>query len=131
MRPAEPDLQVAVLAPGRVLVATLVATFFAQLILRPIHVLRAGLTRLGRGEVGPVETPGPVPDRGVAPFGQAHRLAGADGDHVALTVDQFIHSRYAFNPSPPQNAATASASVTFGLSERIRWSSPGTPPYRK
>ena len=34
------------------LVATIVALFFAQLILRPIHVIRGGLSRLGRGEFG-------------------------------------------------------------------------------
>jgi signal transduction histidine kinase len=33
-------------------VAVLVATLLAQLLLRPIHVLRGGLTRLGRGELG-------------------------------------------------------------------------------
>ncbi len=34
------------------LVAVIVSAFFARLILRPIHVIRSGLTRLGRGEVG-------------------------------------------------------------------------------
>lgn len=33
-------------------VAVLVATVLAQLLLRPIHVIRSGLTRLGRGETG-------------------------------------------------------------------------------
>ena len=33
-------------------VAVLVATLLAQLLLRPIHVIRSGLTRLGRGEFG-------------------------------------------------------------------------------
>ena len=33
-------------------VAVLVAAFLAQLLLRPIHVIRSGLTRLGRGEFG-------------------------------------------------------------------------------
>jgi signal transduction histidine kinase len=33
-------------------VAVFVAGVFAQLLLRPIHVLRSGLTRLGRGEFG-------------------------------------------------------------------------------
>ena len=32
--------------------AILVATLLAQLLLRPIHVIRSGLTRLGRGEFG-------------------------------------------------------------------------------
>jgi signal transduction histidine kinase len=32
--------------------ASLVATLLAQLLLRPIHVIRSGLTRLGRGEFG-------------------------------------------------------------------------------
>jgi signal transduction histidine kinase len=35
-----------------VLLGVFVAASFAQLILRPIHVLRSGLTRLGRGEFG-------------------------------------------------------------------------------
>ena len=33
-------------------VAVFVATILAQLLLRPIHVIRSGLTRLGRGEFG-------------------------------------------------------------------------------
>jgi signal transduction histidine kinase len=33
-------------------VSIIVATLLAQLLLRPIHVLRSGLTRLGRGEFG-------------------------------------------------------------------------------
>ena len=33
-------------------IAVLVAAFLAQLLLRPIHVIRSGLTRLGRGEFG-------------------------------------------------------------------------------
>src|SRR5436190_13712990 len=33
-------------------VAVFVATLLAQLLLRPIHVIRSGLTRLGRGELG-------------------------------------------------------------------------------
>ena len=33
-------------------VAVLVAAFLAQLLLRPIHVIRSGLTRLGKGEFG-------------------------------------------------------------------------------
>ena len=33
-------------------VAVLVATLLSQLLLRPIHVIRSGLTRLGRGEFG-------------------------------------------------------------------------------
>jgi signal transduction histidine kinase len=33
-------------------IAVLVAGVFAQLLLRPIHVLRSGLTRLGKGEFG-------------------------------------------------------------------------------
>ena len=34
------------------LVAVVVSAFFARLILRPIHVIKSGLTRLGRGEFG-------------------------------------------------------------------------------
>ncbi|HEY6361447.1 MAG TPA: ATP-binding protein [Vicinamibacterales bacterium] len=33
-------------------IAVLVAAFLAQLLLRPIHVIRSGLTRLGKGEFG-------------------------------------------------------------------------------
>ncbi len=44
-----PALWVALIA---LTVAVFVATLLAQLILRPIHVLRSGLTRLGRGESG-------------------------------------------------------------------------------
>jgi signal transduction histidine kinase len=33
-------------------IAVVVATLLAQLLLRPIHVIRSGLTRLGRGEFG-------------------------------------------------------------------------------
>lgn len=37
---------------GAVMIALALATVFAQWLLRPIHVLRSGLTRLGRGESG-------------------------------------------------------------------------------
>src|SRR4029077_6441145 len=33
-------------------IAVVVATLLSQLLLRPIHVIRSGLTRLGRGEFG-------------------------------------------------------------------------------
>ena len=39
-------------ALGALGVAVFVATILAQLLLRPIHVIRSGLTRLGRGEFG-------------------------------------------------------------------------------
>ncbi|MGH9349203.1 MAG: ATP-binding protein [Vicinamibacterales bacterium] len=39
-------------AAGALLISVLVAGLLAQLLLRPIHVLRSGLTRLGRGEFG-------------------------------------------------------------------------------
>lgn len=39
-------------AAGALLVSVLVAGLLAQLLLRPIHVLRSGLTRLGKGEFG-------------------------------------------------------------------------------
>jgi signal transduction histidine kinase len=46
-------LQPALLTAGMSLaIAVLVAALLAQLLLRPIHVLRSGLTRLGRGERG-------------------------------------------------------------------------------
>lgn len=44
-----PALLTAAVALG---VAVLVAGLLAQLLLRPIHVIRSGLTRLGQGEVG-------------------------------------------------------------------------------
>jgi signal transduction histidine kinase len=42
----------AIIAAVALLVGVLGALFFAQLILRPIHVIRGGLSRLGRGEFG-------------------------------------------------------------------------------
>jgi signal transduction histidine kinase len=39
-------------AVGALAVAVVVAMLLAQLLLRPIHVIRSGLTRLGRGEFG-------------------------------------------------------------------------------
>ena len=39
-------------AAGALIVAVLVAGILAQLLLRPIHVIRSGLTRLGQGEFG-------------------------------------------------------------------------------
>jgi signal transduction histidine kinase len=42
----------ALTALGALIVAVIVATILAQLLLRPIHVIRSGLTRLGRGEFG-------------------------------------------------------------------------------
>jgi signal transduction histidine kinase len=44
-----PAAVTAIIAAG---VAAILATLFAQLLLRPIHVIRSGLTRLGRGEFG-------------------------------------------------------------------------------
>jgi signal transduction histidine kinase len=44
-----PAIVTALVALG---VSVLVATLFAQLLLRPIHVIRSGLTRLGQGELG-------------------------------------------------------------------------------
>jgi len=41
-----------VTAVGALAIAIGIATLLAQLLLRPIHVLRSGLTRLGRGELG-------------------------------------------------------------------------------
>ena len=47
------SLRPAVLIAGGALgVSVLVATLLAQWLLRPIHVIRSGLTRLGRGEFG-------------------------------------------------------------------------------
>lgn len=43
-------LQAAQTALGLMLIAMLVATLLSQWLLRPIHVIRAGLSRLGRGE---------------------------------------------------------------------------------
>jgi signal transduction histidine kinase len=45
----EPAIYTTILA---LLVAALVASLFAQLMLRPIHIIRGGLSRLGRGELG-------------------------------------------------------------------------------
>jgi len=39
-------------AAAALLIAMVVAMLFAQLLLRPIHVISSGLTRLGRGELG-------------------------------------------------------------------------------
>jgi signal transduction histidine kinase len=39
-------------ALAALIIAVLVAGFLAQLLLRPIHVIRSGLTRLGKGEFG-------------------------------------------------------------------------------
>src|SRR5262245_243913 len=44
-----PAAVTAIIAAG---IAAILATLFAQLLLRPIHVIRSGLTRLGRGEFG-------------------------------------------------------------------------------
>ena len=40
------------IALGALLIAVIVAALLAQLLLRPIHVIRSGLTRLGKGEFG-------------------------------------------------------------------------------
>ena len=39
-------------AAAALVVAVFVAALLAQLLLRPIHVIRSGLTRLGQGEFG-------------------------------------------------------------------------------
>ena len=40
------------LVPAALIIAVFVAAFLSQLLLRPIHVIRSGLTRLGKGEFG-------------------------------------------------------------------------------
>ena len=48
-----PQLRAPALEAAAVLIASIiVATFLAQLVLRPIHVIRSGLARLGKGELG-------------------------------------------------------------------------------
>jgi signal transduction histidine kinase len=42
----------AVAALGALAISVVVATLLAQLLLKPIHVIRSGLTRLGKGEFG-------------------------------------------------------------------------------
>jgi signal transduction histidine kinase len=44
--------QALVVAGGALLIAVIVAALLAQVLLRPIHVIRSGLTRLGQGEFG-------------------------------------------------------------------------------
>src|SRR6185369_8663833 len=40
------------LVPIALVIAVFVAAFLAQLLLRPINIIRSGLTRLGKGEFG-------------------------------------------------------------------------------
>jgi hypothetical protein len=58
-------------------VATLVAMFLSGLILRPIHVIRSGLSRLGRGEFGVTLDP---PSRRVRRADLLQHLSACFGD---------------------------------------------------
>jgi hypothetical protein len=49
------------IAAGSLIIGIFVAGLLAQLLLRPIHVIRSGLTRLGKGEFGASSAPSSIP----------------------------------------------------------------------
>jgi len=108
-----------------VLIASIVvATLLAQLLLRPIHVIRSGLARLGRGELDVnVELP---PDAELSDLGASFkqvpaRLAadrtGRDGQHALESfVEQLEDAVAVFGPDGTLRFSNAAMDAALGLS---------------
>ena len=119
-------------AAALVLIASLVvATFLAQLVLRPIHVIRTGLARLGRGEVDvDVELP---PDAELTDLGASFkqvtaRLADRSGrdDQRALEsfVEQLEDAVAVFAPDGRLSFSNAAMDAALGLSPEPDFDAP-------
>ena len=134
-----PALFTAAVALG---VAVFVAALLAQLLLRPIHVIRSGLTRLGQGEFGVTLDLPPGDEFGeLGPFFDtvSQRLS-ADRDalagqkaHVPAAVEHFDDAVALFDPSGEllfSNAAMQPALPADARGRPIRVLLPDTHPYR-
>jgi signal transduction histidine kinase len=103
-----PQLRTPVLTAGGIVAASvLVAMLLAQLVLRPIHVIRSGLARLGRGELGVnVDLPGDAELTEIGDsFQQVSARLAADRTELAgqraleSVVDQLEDAVALFSPS--------------------------------
>jgi signal transduction histidine kinase len=111
-------------AAAAVLIASIVvAIFLAQLVLRPIHVIRSGLARLGRGEVNvDVELP---PDAELTDLGASFRQVtarlaadrtGRDGQHaIESFVEQLEDAVAVFGPDGALRFSNAAMDTALGL----------------
>jgi signal transduction histidine kinase len=107
-----------------VLIASIVvAIFLAQLVLRPIHVIRSGLARLGRGELDVnVELP---PDAELADLGASFRQVTArlaadrsdrEGKHaIESFVEQLEDAVALFGPDGALRFSNAAMDTALGL----------------
>jgi signal transduction histidine kinase len=127
-------LKVPLFGAAAVLIASIVvAIFLAQLVLRPIHVIRSGLARLGRGELDVnVELP---PDAELSDLGASFRQVTArlaaertdrDGKHaIESFVEQLEDAVAVFGPDGTLRFSNAAMDVALGLPAETP---PGPPP---
>jgi signal transduction histidine kinase/HAMP domain-containing protein len=134
-----PALITAAVALG---VAVFVAALLAQLLLRPIHVLRGGLTRLGKGEFGVTLDLPPGDEFGELGtfFNTMSQQLSADRTalvgqkaHLQSAVEHLEDAVALFNPSGEllfSNPAMQTAFPTTGIGRPLRVLLPNSHPYR-
>ena len=123
-------------------VAVLVAGVFAQLLLRPIHVIRSGLTRLGKGEFGVTLDLPPGDEFGElgAFFNTVSQQLSADRSllagqkaHLQTAVEHLEDAVALFNPSGEllfQNPAMQPTLPADAIGRALRGLLPNGHPYR-
>ena len=110
-------------AAAVLIASTVVAMFLAQLVLRPIHVIRSGLARLGRGELDVnVELP---PDAELADLGASFRQVTArlaadrtdrDDKHaIESFVEELEDAVAVFGPDGTLRFSNAAMDTALGL----------------
>ena len=134
-----PALWTAALALG---VAVLVAALLAQLLLRPIHVIRSGLTRLGQGEFGVTLDLPPGDEFGELGtfFNSVSQRLSADRDALAgqgadpySALDDLADAVALFNPSGELLFSNPSMQQTLpadAIGQSVRTLLPDGHPYR-
>ncbi len=134
-----PALWTAALALG---VAVLVAALLAQLLLRPIHVIRSGLTRLGQGEFGVTLDLPPGDEFGELGtfFNSVSQRLSADRDALAgqgadpySPLDDLADAVALFNPSGELLFSNPSMQPTLpadAIGQSVRTLLPDGHPYR-
>jgi signal transduction histidine kinase len=122
-------LKMPLFGAAAVLIASIVvAVFLAQLVLRPIHVIRSGLARLGRGEHDVnVELP---PDAELADLGASFRQVNArlaasrtdrDGRHaIESFVDQLEDAVAVFGSDGTLRFSNAAMNTSVGLPSHVQ-----------
>ena len=123
-------------------VAIFVAALLAQLLLRPIHVIRSGLTRLGKGEFGVTLDLPPGDEFGelgtffntVSQQLSADRTALVDQkEHLQSAVEHLADAVALFNPSGEllfSNPAMQAALPAADIGKPLRALLPEAHPYR-